>query len=334
MSKHSVYTERHRGVDTSEPADVRAPKIIYGHGSSIEAYSCVHREGLLEDLAIAGSVLLREFASLSLTSFRKGLTALVEEFLEAQGEHTPADSRDRIYNPVTYSPERKLLWHNENSFNACWPEMIAFGVLRAAENGGESLLVNSRLMLSQLDPLVVEEFRAKGVQYVRRMGLGIDRHWRDILASASKAEAEAHCSKEGVAFRWLDADVLETRVTRRATVSHPVTGEECWFNQVPHWHRQCLEPEVRRDLLSLLGEEMMPRDCRFGDGSVIPNVTVNHILETYHSLEVPIAYQEGDVLIVDNVATAHGRNPYEGKRELLVAMGHLRRPLSVSGCGK
>jgi hypothetical protein len=127
-------------------------------------------------------------------------------------------------------------------------------------------------------------------------------------------------------FRWLSADVLETVGVRSATVFHPVTGDECWFNQLQHWHWQCLDPDVRNNLIATLGKNMMPRDCRFGDGSTIPDDVVQHILDRYKSLEVEVACTVGDVLIVDNLAMAHGRNPYEGRRELLVAMGSLRSP--------
>lgn len=297
--------------------------IVDGRGRSLAGYFAENRPYVLAQLAAHGSVLLQDFAPLNVSSFRDGLARLVDEFLEAQGEHTRAGSETHVFNPVRYSPDRKLLWHNENSFNSSWPHLIAFGFVRPADQGGESLLADSRRMLACLDRSVVDEFEAKGVRYIRRLGLGIDRHWKDIFATDSAAEAEKRCVAQNCAFRWLGRDVLETECTRSATVLHPATGEACWFNQVPHWHWRCLQAEVKRDLMAILGEDRMPRDCRFGDGSVIPDAVVDHILETYQSLELAVACRQGDVLIVDNLAVAHGRNPYQGTRDVLVAMGVL-----------
>ena len=36
-----------------------------------------------------------------------------------------------------------------------------------------------------------------------------------------------------------------------------------------------------------------------------------------------VAWQPGDILILDNILTAHGRNAYTGDRQLLVAMGDM-----------
>ena len=47
------------------------------------------------------------------------------------------------------------------------------------------------------------------------------------------------------------------------------------------------------------------------------------ILDVYRGLEVVFPWQAGDVMLVDNVATAHGRNPYQGERKLLVALGQM-----------
>jgi alpha-ketoglutarate-dependent taurine dioxygenase len=302
---------------------------VHGSGQPLAEHLGAHFDALASDLLKHGGLLLKGFAPWTAADFRAAVGTFVGEFLDTEGEHVPVKGQERVFNPVRYAPEQVLLWHNENSFNVRWPEIISFGCVRPAERGGESLLVDSRTMLRQLNPDIVAEFKARGVQYVRRMGNGLGRHWRDILAARTKAEAEQRCRAQDCAFRWLSGDVLETTAVRQATVVHPITGEESWFNQVQHWHQRCLTAEDREAMLAMLGEKGMPRDCRFGDCGRIPDDVVDHILKTYAANEVAIACRAGDVLILDNVAMAHGRSHYVGKRELLVAMGQRHTACSA-----
>lgn len=295
------------------------------HGQSLAEYLHAHGEHLARELLGRGSLLLRGPAPLTAVAFRQAAEVFIGEFFDSAGEHMPIKGQARIFNPVGYSPQHRLLWHNENSFNIRWPQIIAFGCVRPADEGGHSLLVDARAMMEALAGSVVEEFRRKRVRYIRRMGLGVDRDWKDIFGTASRAEVEARCAAQGCSYRWLGGNVLETVAERDATLTHPDTGVECWFNQIQHWHPRCLDPQDRRDLITLLGEERLPRDCCFGDGSRITDATMEHILETYAAQEWQIACRAGDVLIIDNVSVAHGRNGYKGPRELLVAMGSRKQ---------
>jgi hypothetical protein len=100
-------------------------------------------------------------------------------------------------------------------------------------------------------------------------------------------------------------------------------NEMTWFNQAQHWHVSCLDPATRESMLSLFTKDDLPRNCYYGDGSVIEDSVMDHILETYRKLESSFLWQKGDVLMVDNLLTAHGRNPFVGERKHMVAMGEM-----------
>ena len=76
-------------------------------------------------------------------------------------------------------------------------------------------------------------------------------------------------------------------------------------------------------------EDEMPRNCFYGDGSLIEDGVMAEILKVYGELQVQFDWQRGDVLLLDNMLTAHGRNQYEGERKLLVAMGMMLDYTSV-----
>jgi len=70
-------------------------------------------------------------------------------------------------------------------------------------------------------------------------------------------------------------------------------------------------------------EENWPRNCYYGDGSPIEDSVMNEILDVYRSLEVCFPWHAGDVILLDNILTAHARNSFEGERRMLVAMGDM-----------
>jgi alpha-ketoglutarate-dependent taurine dioxygenase len=66
-----------------------------------------------------------------------------------------------------------------------------------------------------------------------------------------------------------------------------------------------------------------PRNAFYGDGTEIDDAALNHIRAVYESETITFPWQRGDVLILDNMLTAHGRKPDRGSRQIVVGMGRL-----------
>jgi hypothetical protein len=56
---------------------------------------------------------------------------------------------------------------------------------------------------------------------------------------------------------------------------------------------------------------------------------VQLINETYEAQTVREPWQAGDLMLVDNVRTAHSREPFEGPRDVLAAMAS---PVRLADC--
>src|SRR5215510_5554268 len=93
-----------------------------------------------------------------------------------------------------------------------------------------------------------------------------------------------------------------------------------WFNHATFFHISTLESSTREVLLGGLEEEDLPANTYYGDGSPIEHSVLKEIREAYRREMVSFAWQEGDILMLDNMLVAHGRNPYVGRRRILVAM--------------
>ena len=73
-------------------------------------------------------------------------------------------------------------------------------------------------------------------------------------------------------------------------------------------------------MMKLFKEEDYPSQTYYGDGAPIEWEVLDEVREAYRALAVPVEWRAGDVMIVDNVLVAHGRAPFQGPREVIVAM--------------
>jgi alpha-ketoglutarate-dependent taurine dioxygenase len=289
----------------------------------VAAWAAGARAFVEEKLQRHGALLFRGFGVDSAGVFERFAGSVADGLFNENGEHPRESVTGNVYTPVFYPPAQKLLWHNENSFNRSWPRKILFCCARPADVGGETPVVDSRQVFQRLAPDLRERFVRHGVMYMRNYGDGLGLGWQTVFRTDSRAEAEAICRLGELRWDWRDGDRLRTRGVRPAAVRHPVTGEMTWFNQAQHWHMSCLDAATRESIQTVFREEDYPRHCYLGDGSPIADEDIEQILDTYRELEVSFPWEKGDVMLLDNILAAHGRNAFTGERKLLVALGEM-----------
>jgi alpha-ketoglutarate-dependent taurine dioxygenase len=230
----------------------------------------------------------------------------------------------RVYGSTPYPANQAILFHNESSHMHRWPLKIWFLCVKAAERGGETPIVDCRRVYQILDPELRERFAEKRLMYVRNYTEGLDVSWRRFFQTESRAQVEEYCRRAGIEYEWtLNGDGLRTRQVCQAVARHPQTGEAVFFNQIQLHHVSCLDGAVRQSMEAMFGEEGMPRNVYYGDGSRIEDSLVDEVREVYRQATVSFAWEAGDILMLDNMLTAHGRNAYEGERKVVVAMGDM-----------
>ena len=122
---------------------------------------------------------------------------------------------------------------------------------------------------------------------------------------------EHYCRANGIEFAWQPDGGLRTRQRRSAIVRHPVTGQRCWFNQIAFLNQWTLADDVREYLVELYGEDGLPFNTRFGNGEPIGKDIVELINGINEANTAREAWRPGDLLLVDNIRTAHGREAYD-----------------------
>lgn len=274
-----------------------------------------------EHLNKSGCVLLRGMGIDERDKFLEVSNLLSgNDLLNYENRSTPRSHvGDKIYTSTEYPKEFTIPLHNENAYTNSWPGYVYFYADICAERGGETPIADSRLIFNDIPQQIVDAFEAHGVRYVRNFG-GFDLPWQEVFNTDDRKEVEAFCNDNDIQFEWFDDGRLRTSQVCQATHVHPLTGEKVWFNQAHLFHVSALEENTREAMLSSHAIDELPRNAFFGDGSEIPTEMLDTIREIYQRHLKAFLWQKGDLMIVDNVLCAHGRQPFEGQRRVLVGM--------------
>ena len=291
-------------------------------GVNLIAWAQDNREFIETQLLKHGGILFRDWLVRSIDEFEHfARVAAGEELMDYSYRSTPRSGvSGKIYTSTEYPADQSIPLHNEMAYSRTWPTKIWFHCVKAAEQGGETPIADSRRVFTCIDPLVRERFMQKKILYVRNYGNGLDLSWQNVFQTTSRNEAEEFCHRAGIEFEWGDGDRLRTRQVCQAVATHPKTGEMVWFNQAHLFHVSNLNPEIRDRFLAEFKEEDLARNTYYGDGSPIEPSALEEIRQAYQKETVIFPWQEGDILMLDNMLAAHGRTPFTGSRKIVVAM--------------
>jgi len=228
---------------------------------------------------------------------------------------------NNVYTSTEYPPEYTISMHNEMSYAASWPARLMFFCEQAPRTGGATPIVDGGAWLRSLDDEVRDAFAA-GVRYTQNLhdGLGLGKSWQDTFESTDRDRVEELLTASGADWEWRRDGGLRVHMVRPATLEHPVSGNEVWFNQSDQWHPAALGDDTAAALARIMPEQDLPQSVTFADGSPIPGEYVIQIRDRGLATAVDVPWYTGDLMLIDNIAVGHGRRSFTGARRVLVAM--------------
>jgi alpha-ketoglutarate-dependent taurine dioxygenase/acyl carrier protein len=301
------------------------PLVIEPAMSEVELveWAAQNREFIETQLLKHGALLFRNFNVSSVEVFERFAAAICNELFSEYGDLPREQMSRNVYGSTPYPSNQAILFHNESSHLDRWPMKIWFYCLKAAHTGGETPIVDCRRVYEMLSPAIRDRFAEKGIRYVRNFTEGLDVSWSDFFHTTDREKLQSQCDERRIEWKWQNHNELQTSKARPAVARHPQTGEMVFFNQLQLHHVSCLEPSVRDSLLSTVGEERLPRNVYYRDGSSIEDAVMAEVDAAYQQAKVSFPWQAGDIMMLDNMLVAHGRNPFAGERKIVVALGEM-----------
>ena len=295
-------------------------------GLDLSSWAGRHRELLRSRLVENGAILFRGFEVAGVEDFERLIEGIAGPLLEYTYGSTPRSRvGGNIYTSTEYPAHQEIPLHNEMSYSHDWPLKIFFFCVQPSPQGGETPLCDSRRVFDRIDPDLRDRLIGKGVLYVRNYGEGLDVPWQKVFQTDDRSQVEQFCRAAGIVWEWREGDRLRTREVCQAAGRHPVTDEAVWFNQAHLFHVSNVSQEARDQLLASYAEEDLPRNAYYGDGTRFEEEDLQEIRDAYRGEAVAFPWEAGDILMVDNMLTAHARKPFSGPRRVVVGMAESWR---------
>jgi alpha-ketoglutarate-dependent taurine dioxygenase len=285
-----------------------------------------HRDALRAVVAEQGSVLvrglgLRDAAEIGAV-FQRLATGLMTEKEAFAPRQTYSDG---VYSSSKWPANQPMCMHHELSYTLEFPGLMLFACLSAPTDGGATAVADSLVVLDALPAELIERFEREGWLLTRSYNDEIGASLTEAFGTEDRGAVESYCRANAIEFDWQPDGGLRTRQRRSAVVRHPVTGQRCWFNQIAFLNEWTIAPEVREYLVDVYGADGLPFNTRFGDGDPIGEDVVQLLNKVYEANTAREPWRAGDLMLVDNIRTAHSREAFEGPREVLVAMADAVR---------
>ncbi|MEC4595415.1 TauD/TfdA family dioxygenase [Burkholderia vietnamiensis] len=313
-------------------ADGSSPWLLEPASSERDIAAAVNanRPALEARLHEHGALLFRGFDVSSVSDFDAFVNAVSSNKSDYVYRSTPRTSvGNGIFTATEYPPSETIALHCENAYQRSWPLSVAFCCLTPAASGGETPIADMREVTRRIGPRLLDAFETKQVRYVRHYRSHVDIPWETVFQTRDRSRVAAFCADHDIAFEWLDDDTLRTVQINQGVAYHPVTGERVFFNQAHLFHISNLEASLASSIVSLFGLDRVPRNACYGDGEPLDLADIEHVRSAFRECAITFPWQRGDVLLVDNMRFAHGRNPFEGERKVVVSLLDPYAPTSA-----
>ena len=285
------------------------------------AWVAAHRDDLLAQAARHGAVLFRGFPLATAEDFDAFVAAFDLPnfpYYESLSNAVRVNKTPRVFTANEAPPSVAIYLHHEMAQTPVYPSRLFFFCEQPAETGGATPVCRSDVLWERLrdrHPRFARDCEAKGLRYSHVMPAaddaksGMGRSWQSTLRATTRDEAEARLRELGYSWEWLPDGGVRATTPVLPAVRPLGDGRTAFFNQLiaasQGWKDARNDPS---------------KAVTYGDGSPLDRDAALAAAELGEELSFDVPWEKGDVVLLDNFVTMHGRRTFTGTRKVLASL--------------
>ena len=305
------------------------PSIIVNDGSiktseQAQAWISQNQVTIKKELACTGAVLFRGFPVSDAISFDAFFSAFGYDnftYKESLSNAVRINYTDLVFSANEAPKNVEIYLHSEMAQTPVFPNIISLFCEKTATTGGATILCRSDVVYQKVaaaEPQLTEKLATVGVKYTNTIPAADNadsaqgRGWQSTLSVETRHQAEQKLLNLGYTWHWNSDGSLSAQTSALPAIKSIDNGRQVFFNQIiaayEGWEGVKDDPSV---------------GLCFGDDSPIPSHFLDSICDIACETAYDLLWQDGDVAVVDNHLSMHGRRPYGGDRvrRVLVTLG-------------
>lgn len=249
---------------------------------------------------------------------------------------------EHVFTTTEFDSHAIIIPHSELAYSYQRPRFLSFYCDVEPLKYGETPIYNCQSMYDSLSPECLG-YLEKGIQYVRyhnkkwkKGAIKTGAVWANAFSTEDKKVVEKELEKTGVQYEWHKNDMLKITTHPPAIITHPVTEKKSVNALLSHYVSYLKGFSFFKERYPLLlrymfefvaaiiflkGKGSAPTQMRSYDGRPMPYRIVKELFDVYWKHSVLFAWKKNDVLVLDNIVTAHGRMNVVGPRRILCCLG-------------
>lgn len=235
-----------------------------------------------------------------------------------------------VYEATQRTGDQRIPIHQEMFYIRDYPPRIAFFARKVAEEGGETVIADMRRITREIPDGVRARLERLGIQNVRNFAaktgsssetrLMDKRGWDFAFYTDSRDEVEEVCRRRHMRPHWHEDDSLTVFNVEDAFVTHAGTGERIYRGGLHLAHFYGGSYDNTGAAAQLRSEQKFPSGAYLGDGSELSPEEDTAFTAVVDRCTYVWPWRDGDLMILDNLMTGHGRNPFNGTRATEVSL--------------
>ncbi|HYX25940.1 MAG TPA: condensation domain-containing protein, partial [Thermoanaerobaculia bacterium] len=198
-----------------------------------------------------------------------------------------------------------------------------FYYAQVAVERGEMQWVDCREICKRLDSRTVDHLQGQQILCIRSFSAGSAGSWQEWFGTDDESVVEELCLRSGTEAEWQPGGGLRTKQLCFAIARHPKTNEDVLCHQSLLHYASCREPAALESATARCSREDLPYTICYADGSPIESSVLEEIGRVCQESAVSFPWQDGDVVLLDDMLAVQAHSSSLGPRRIVVARAEL-----------